>query len=298
MSSFRPMLASPADLDKLRFPLMASPKLDGIRCSIVDNRALSRTLKPIPNKHICSLLNNTLLLDGLDGELIVGSPTDKDVYRNTTSGVMAHAGEPEFTYWVFDVHDRPSAYFDRLGFVMETIDRIQQVDVLRPRIQLLEQKLIAGPEALLAYEEKQIELGYEGIILRDPKAHYKYGRSTTKEGYLLKVKRFEDSEAEVIGVVEEMHNGNAAEVNELGRTKRSSAKAGKTGKNTMGTLVCRDIKSGVEFEIGTGFTAADRVKLWAEPPIGQLVKYKFFPVGVKDKPRHPVFLGFRDRRDL
>jgi DNA ligase-1 len=55
----------------------------------------------------------------------------------------------------------------------------------------------------------------------------------------------------------------------------------------------RDWKTGVEFHVGTGFTAADRALMWAKPPIGETVKYKFFPVGVKDKPRHPVFLGFR-----
>jgi len=30
---------------------------------------------------------------------------------------------------------------------------------------------------------------------------------------------------------------------------------------------------------------------------GSLVKYKSLIIGVKDKPRHAVFLGFRDRRD-
>ena len=56
--------------------------------------------------------------------------------------------------------------------------------------------------------------------------------------------------------------------------------------------------TGVEFEIGTGFTAAEREALWLAPPIGKIVKYKFFPVGVKDRPRHPVFLGFREAEDM
>jgi DNA ligase-1 len=56
--------------------------------------------------------------------------------------------------------------------------------------------------------------------------------------------------------------------------------------------------TGVEFEIGTGFTEADRRELWVAPPIGNLVKYKYFAYGVKDKPRHPVFLGFRSPIDL
>lgn len=112
---------------------------------------------------------------------------------------------------------------------------------------------------------------------------------------MLKLKRFEDSEAEVLGIEEEMHNANTAETNELGRTKRSTAKAGLVGKGTMGALIVRDVKTGVEFNIGSGFTAHDRTEAWKP---GELVKYKFFPVGVKDKPRHPVFLGRRSKLDV
>lgn len=296
--SFKPMLASPADLKNLRFPLLASPKLDGIRCSIVNDVPLSRKLKPIPNRHISHTLGATMLLDGFDGELIVGSPTDKDVYRNTSSGVMSHDGEPDFTYWLFDIHDRPSAYFDRLQYLQDAVARINPITKLSLRVKVLEHKLIRDMDELAEYEQEQVTLNYEGVMLRDMAAQYKFGRSTAKEGILLKLKRFEDSEAVVLDVVEEMHNGNVAQKDNLGRTKRSSAKAGKTGKGTMGTLVVRDLKTGVEFEIGTGFTSADRITLWQKPPINQIVKYKFFPVGVKDKPRHPVFLGFRDPKDM
>lgn len=157
--------------------------------------------------------------------------------------------------------------------------------------------------------------GYEGAILRKPGSPYKHGRSTVKEGYLLKLKRFVDGEARVIGVTELMHNGNEATVNELGRTARSHSKAGMVPTGTMGTLIVRDVKTGVEFEIGTGFTAEERASFWpsvirvigktndnrdifdAGPLTGRLAKYKHFLVGTKDKPRHPVFIGWRDRRD-
>jgi DNA ligase-1 len=52
--------------------------------------------------------------------------------------------------------------------------------------------------------------------------------------------------------------------------------------------------------VGTGFTADQRADFWSrrEQLRGQLVKYKHFPHGVKDAPRHPVFLGFRDPEDM
>ena len=43
-----------------------------------------------------------------------------------------------------------------------------------------------------------------------PNAPYKQGRSTVREGYLLKVKTFLDDEATVVRFEERMHNGNEA----------------------------------------------------------------------------------------
>jgi DNA ligase-1 len=282
------MLASPADLDKINFPIYASPKLDGIRASVFKSKLLSRTLKEIPSRHIFNMFSKPEF-EGLDGELIVGSPTSKTVYRDTVSGVMATDKTPAFKWFVFDFFlDQSCPFSARRHLVEAKLDSLKHAHIQRVQHVVLENRA-----DLDAYELAQIELGYEGIMLNDMHAGYKFGRATTKGGELLKVKRFEDSEAVVLGIVEEQHNGNEAETNELGRTKRSSAKEGKTGKGSMGTLHVRDWKTGVEFHVGTGFTAADRALMWAKPPIGETVKYKFFPVGVKDKPRHPVFLGFR-----
>lgn len=289
MSTFKPMLASPADLDAVRYPIFASPKFDGIRCSIVGGKALSRTLKEIPSRHVFNMLSRQEY-EGLDGELIVGAPTHPNCYRNTVSMVMADNKVFAYTYYVFDKWNVPSPFSSRRldlvpAVTHDYMERVQHV-------------ILVNRDDLDAYEAEQIALGHEGIMLADPHARYKFGRATAKGGELLKVKRFVDSEAVVIGIEEEMFNGNEAETNELGRTKRSTAKAGLVGKGTMGALIVRDVKTGVEFNIGTGFTAKDRLDFWAwvreapkAPPL--IVKYKSFPVGVKDKPRHPVYLGLR-----
>jgi DNA ligase-1 len=293
MKSFKPMLASPANLDALTYPVYASPKLDGIRAAVVGGKLLSRSLKEIPSRFIFDMLSKPMY-EGLDGELIVGAPTDKDVYRNTISGVMATDKTPDFTWFVFDQWDHPGFRGERLLAAVAAACMPSNEHVA-----YLHHELLRSRAEVDLYEAEQVTLGYEGIMLSSTDGKYKFGRATTKGGELLKVKRFEDSEAEVIGVEEEMFNGNDAETNELGRTKRSSAKAGKVGKRTMGALIVRDVKSGVEFNIGTGFTAADRSNWWhwfetqtvnTPKPI---VKYKHFPVGTKDKPRHPVFLGMR-----
>ena len=96
----KPMLcATVTDISKLRYPYLASPKLDGIRCLIHNGTAVSRNLKPIRNKYIASCLKG---LPPLDGELIVGDPTAPDCFNRTSSGVMSADGEPDFKYYVFD----------------------------------------------------------------------------------------------------------------------------------------------------------------------------------------------------
>lgn len=292
--SFKPTLAVNADFSKIKYPVYASPKLDGIRCSIVDGKALSRTLKPIPNKAIYAFLSD-VGYNGLDGELIVGSPTSKTCYNETVSQVMTHdKGLANVAYYVFDLHNHPGDFTSR-NLSLKKFSAMGSIP-----IEVLRQVWITNEEEMLAYETDCVEAGYEGLILRSPTAPYKNGRSTVNEGYLLKVKRFEDSEAEIIGFEEEMFNGNAAETNELGRTKRSTAQSGLVGKRTLGAFLVRDVVSGVEFSIGTGLTALERQAHWLNQSttLGGIIKYKFFPVGVKDKPRHPVFLGFRHREDM
>lgn len=294
--TFRPTLAVNADFSKIQYPVYASPKLDGIRASVVDGRLLSRTLKPIPNKAIYEHLSKPWLT-GLDGELIVGNPTNLTVYNDTVSQVMAHdKGSNKVTYWVFDLHNHTGDFTTRNLALRKYCSTL---DAAIPIVQL-EQKWIATEDEMIGYEAHCVGAGFEGIILRSPDAPYKFGRSTVKEGYLLKVKRFVDSEAEIIGFEEEQFNGNVAQTNELGRTKRSTAKAGLVGKATLGAFLVRDTVSGVEFSIGTGLTAMQRHDFWThrDAYLGKLVRYKFFPVGVKVAPRHPVFTGMRDARDM
>lgn len=288
----KPMLAAATDGKNLTYPLLLSPKLDGIRCLIIDGVAVSRSLKPIPNKHVQKLFGRPEL-NGLDGELIVGPAGGHDVFQRTSSGVMSIDGEPEVNFWIFDDFTESGAFHRRLHTAHRRIKKQKFCEDVPHHI-------ITTEQDLLSMEEDYLELGYEGVMLRHPDGQYKHGRSTAKEAWLLKLKRFTDSEAKVIGFTELRTNTNEAKKNALGHLERSSKKDGMKNAQTLGSLVVKDIKSGVEFEIGTGFTQSQRQELWnnGDNLIGRLVKYKSQPVGVKEKPRFPVFLGFRDERDL
>ena len=292
-----PMLAAAADLKKIQYPVLGFPKIDGIRAVIHDKRPLSRKLITLPNKFVQGFFSNDHF-QGLDGELVVGAPNDPLCIKHTTSGVMSHDGTPDFTFFVFDKWDMKDKYEARWNDAAARADYVGN-----PRVQALEYELIAREDDLLEYESKQLDLGYEGVILRSPDGSYKHGRSTVREGGLLKLKRFLDSEAEVLEVIEEQFNGNEAQKDNLGRTKRSSAKAGKVGKGRAGALRVRDLKTGVEFEVGTGLTDADKAEWWAwwcldsQRP-ARYAKYKYFPVGMQERPRHPVYLSWRHPADM
>ena len=73
---------------------------------------------------------------------------------------------------------------------------------------------------LLAYEKEALSQGFEGIMLNDPFATYKFGRSTVKEGIILKVKRFKHEEARIVGFTEQMENLSESFEDDLGPESR------------------------------------------------------------------------------
>ena len=290
----KPLLAATTDGTGLTYPLLASFKLDGVRALIVNGVVMSRNLKPIPNQFVQRLFGKKEL-NGLDGELVVGPPNAKTVFNTTSSAVMSVEGEPDVVFYVFDTHSMPEAEFHaRLSYVEKRFKRAPTGIVFLPQMRVQDEI------SLVQFEADTLKLGYEGVMLRDPAGIYKHGRSTLKEGILMKLKRFADGEAELIGMAPLYKNANPAKRDELGYLKRSSHKAHKIPTDRMGSLLVRDLKTKVEFEIGTGFTEDQRIQLWAErlALTGRIVKYKYQTVGIVDKPRFPVFLGFRDPIDL
>ena len=137
-------------------------------------------------------------------------------------------------------------------------------------------------------------------MLRSLDGLYKQNRSTLRERILLKVKRFHDAEAIIIGFEPLRRNENAALRDERGYTKRSTHQDNKVPDSLLGSLCVRDCETGVIFDVGSGFTEGQRQELWdkREQLFGKIIKYKSFSVGVKDKPRFPIFLGFRYSIDM
>lgn len=289
----KPMLSAVATSYSLRYPMMVSPKLDGVRCLIIDGVAMSRSMKPIPNLYVQKLFGKKEF-NGLDGELIVGPANAKDAYRQTMIGVMTKEGKPNAKFHVFDDYLALGSFKRRLEHVQDRLFRHWE------HLKIVQHFHVRDTDELFKHENRFVENGYEGLMIRCPTGPYKHGRSTETEGYLLKLKRFADGDAKIEAVQQFMSNKNEAKINALGHLERSSHKANKVAREKLGALNVSDLKTGVVFQIGSGFTEADRVKLWKDRKklIGQIVTYKYQPAGGKDKPRFPVFIGFRHKEDM
>lgn len=297
---FRPLLAATlTDHEQLQLPVYGSLKIDGFRCLIDQSTAISRKLIKIPNLFVQTVLGSELL-DGMDGELIVGPPNASDLFQRTGSGVTKAEGQPEFQFLVFDLFNcDPDATFEERQVMLTA--RMMDLPASFSRVVQLPQVLLRTLEEVRAFEQEAIQSGYEGTMYRSLRGRYKYGRSTEKEGILLKDKRFTDSEMFIEGFVEMMHNANVKETDHLGYAKRSSHKANKIPMGTLGKLVGKDVATGRPVTVGAGIARKLRDEIWRNQVKyhGKIATYKRFDVtGVKDAFRLPIFKGIRDPIDL
>ena len=285
----KPLLAGKFDSEKAKFPYAATPKIDGIRFLMVGGAALTRSFKPIRNEYLQKILSSNLP-EGIDGELTSGSTFQE------CSSIMRIKGEPDFKVWIFDFvnpNDEVKPYKER----MNELRKFESFNI--PSYEILFPTIVSNQEQIDQLMIKNLNAGYEGLMLRDPNGIYKFGRSSVKENILLKVKEFMDDEAEIIAFREKMVNTNEGLKDNFGRTKRSSCQDGLKPSGTLGGFILRN-SEGLEFSCGSGLNDALRDEIWKNQSkyLGKLVKYKYMSKGIKELPRHPVFIGFRDELDL
>lgn len=259
------------------FPKYASAKYDGIRCVIIDGKAYSRNMILIPNLTVQAYFADGMC-NGMDGELLSGRH-DADVFKRTSSVVRSINGSREWHFKVFDLVGCPMNFAGRLDELRSRMVVLQ--DAQKFKVSLVTQIMVLDMHELNNLEALCIEDGYEGLMLRNPNAMYKNGRATANSQDLLKVKRFSDSEAKVTGW-----------------SPLIILSTGLPAPDLMGSLQVKDILSGVEFSVGSGFTLLERDQYAFKPPIGQVLSYQYFAQGAYEKPRFPTFKGFRPAFDV
>jgi DNA ligase-1 len=231
-----------------------SEKLDGVRAYWDGQQFLSR----LGNRYHAPDWFRAGLPDvPLDGELWLG----RKQFQRAVSIVRRQDQSPQWQAIRFLVFDAPAEGGDferRLRFVQDFV-KAQQ-----PPYALVHGHTLCRGLAHLTDELARIEaLGGEGLMLRQAHSPYVAGRSTT----LLKVKRFHDAEARVVG-------------HEPGKGRH---------KGRLGALLV-EMADGTRFAVGTGFADAERQQ---PPPMGSLITFRYQELSDAGVPRFPSYVGVR-----
>lgn len=287
-----PMLAGRVQRDSdIRWPKLGSLKIDGYRAVYAGGEFFARSGKLHQAPAIRALareLQKRGLPDGLDGELTVPG---KDF--NEAGGLLRREDyDGPLRFQVFELMHPGLNAQERFQFLSALSGKFPE------NVSLLDQVWLKSLEEMQSFENDALAAGAEGIVLKEPLAKYKHGRGTPKDQIMLKIKRFRSAEALVLGVEPRMHNTNEEERTPLGYAERSTAKDGLVPTDVLGKLHVIGLNGpwkNVRFSIGNfdGLTDEEKRYYLANPPIQEVVTFKYFPEGALDRPRHSVFIGFR-----
>ncbi len=233
---------------------LMSEKLDGIRALWNGKELTTRKGNKI---HAPAWFLKGFPPFAIDGELW----SKRGEFEKIQSIVMRkqpHTGWKKLTYNIFDVPEQTGGLQERLHVLKNWMKENKA-----PYLRIIPQILCGGTGHLRRYQKNIETLGGEGIVLRDPKAPYIHGRTSSA----LKVKSFEDAECTVINHIP----GN-----------------GKF-KGMLGSLDCR-LNNGITVRLGNGFTLFQRKN---PPRIGSIITFKHQGWTARGLPRFPVFLHIR-----
>ncbi len=284
------------DLEDVTYPKYASPKVDGIRCLIIDGELYSRSMKEQPTKAL-----KTFLSDAIEYSKIYGVVIDCELFDQTQtfqwhqSTFRSFDGQPlrSTRAWVIDVIGRgewkgthsPVPMTERLKQIRTAVESCRN-------LKEIPQKLVHSPAEALELYETYIDMGLEGMMLRDPQRGYKHGRSTPSEQWLLKFKCQQDTDAEIIDVFEgeKLKAGAETRVSPTGDKERSHKKSDYEPAGVAGGIRVR-LEDGTECGIGTwrGWTSELRKDMWENRHlyIGRWIRFTSQAVGGLNKPRIP-----------
>lgn len=267
-----------ADLDALPYPLYASPKIDGVRAMVQRGRVVSRNGREIPQPKVQRLFGKADY-EGLDGELTLGPPHAADVFTRTSGYCMRHSTVSTVDKLHFNVFDWriPAGWPVRLEY-LTAFDGGRAVVMVK-------QTRVIDAARLLAFEARCLKQGYEGVMLRRADAGpYLEKRSTLREFYLVKLKRFDHGFGEIVAVHPLRHNLNTAKT---AAGRRSTVKTGiSIDHDSVGSVTLRDGAHEFSVNVQTDALRAKGPTWWARQ-VGKRVRYTHQSVGRKDAPRFP-----------
>ena len=190
----------------------------------------------------------------VDGELYSG----RGQFEQISAAVRSSRGDwSKLKLHVFDVPEAKGNLYERLAVLQRWLD-----DHPQARIVCIPQRPVQDVAQVQTFLRQVEAGGGEGVMLRDPDAAYRGGRSDQ----LLKVKRLHDAECTV--------------------TAHHPGKGKYTGR--LGAFSCRNEYG--EFRIGSGLSDAERSD---PPPVGTVITYRHRGFTAKGMPRFPTYVRVR-----
>ena len=237
-----------------------SEKLDGVRAYWNGEGLYSRNGNRFaaPASYLAWLPRGT----PLDGELYLGAkrfPETLSIVRTKTPD----ARWSQISYVVFDLPGSALPFEARMKKLEEVVRKLSAGKRGCP-VKLISQVLCKSSAHLSTHHKSIIKRGIEGTMLRKPGSLYERRRSSS----LLKVKDFFDDEAKIVGY------------------KPGEGKY----RGQLGAYLVRK-KDGVEFEVGSGLTDAERRKPLR---LGTRITFRYQELMPSGKPRFPTFVAARD----
>lgn len=312
---FAPILAPniQPDLSDLNYPLLGSYKLDGCRCLIKNGEILTRSLKPVPNKQLKELLEPLRKYTEQENIILDGEIYSPDLsFQEIISYTMTEDFEDPKTvkkfgkvltipdslkFYCFDYLDEGmllDIYFDARSIIAKRIcQEFTEIAEYVPQL------IIDNESDVDNYMKQSLDSGCEGLILRDPKGKYKFGRGTLKEGIIYKIKPFETFDSKIIGVEQSTIVDPKAEkkTNELGYSETSRKKGDRILIEKASAFVVE--YNGHKVKPTLKMTDQEKQEVWKnrDKYLGKTIEFKGMMIGSKDRPRHPIFLRMRPDKD-
>lgn len=228
-----------------------SEKLDGIRAYWDGKQLLSKNGNIL---HAPIWFTKNLPKFELDGELWT-KRNDFESIQNIVLDKKPSKDWKKITYNIFEVPNTKGNFLKRLERI-KTWQKINNNQYLK----IITQIQCRDKTHLDAYLNTLISKKAEGIIIKDGSLEYFKGRSRS----ILKVKKFFDGEAEVIGI-----------------NYKSNDK--------FKSLILK-MKNNIVFNLGNGFTKEEKQR---HPKIGDIITFKYYSLTKYGKPKFASFLRIR-----
>lgn len=258
--TIKPMLAKPISLNQFSKPVLVQPKIDGIR-AIFNPKTQQLTTRNGNVIHSCDHIILALTLQGLNHLTLDGEIYTDALPFEVINGLV-RAKQPQAETLKLQYH-----IFDRVDYQVDAAKRAEMLahilpnEIIRPV-----PTFIATPDNVDFYYQAFLELGFEGLIARDPKALYQGDRCDA----LRKLKPTEDMEAVLVGF----------EATDSDRNRSS-----------FGAMVLR-LRNGKTFRC-SGLSDRQRQALWQRKPLGESVTFTFQGFTADGVPRFPRFKAVR-----